>query len=81
MRVHAPIILLLASLACSCNRETATRAPAKLLDAALVKRQEKDKVFKYGPGSPLPEEESTRFQGLAYYQVNPACRFKVTLQR
>src|SRR5688500_1196133 len=81
MRIRVSIILLLASFACSGNRETETRAPAKFLDAALVKRQEKDKVFKYGPGSPLPEEERARFQGLAYYQVNPAYRFKVTLHR
>ena len=80
MRVHAAMVLLLASLACSCNRETETRAPAKS-DPALLKRQEKDKVFKHGPGSPLPEEEKARFQGLAYYQVNPAYRFKVTLHR
>jgi len=80
MHVHAPIVLLLACLACSCTRETETRAPAKS-EAALLKRQEKDKVFKHGPGSPLPEEEKARFQGLAYYQVNPAYRFKVTLHR
>ena len=80
MRVHAPMVLLLACLACSCTRETETRAPAKS-EAALLKRQEKDKVFKHGPGSPLPEEEKARFQGLAYYQVNPAYRFKVTLHR
>src|ERR1041384_7290390 len=80
MRVHAAMVLLLASLACSCNRETGTRAPAKS-DPALLKRQEKDKVFKYGPDSPLPDEERTRFHGLSYYQVNPAYRFKVTLHR
>ncbi len=74
------MVLLLACLACSCTRETETRAPAKS-EAALLKRQEKDKVFKHGPGSPLPEEEKARFQGLAYYQVNPAYRFKVTLHR
>jgi len=74
------MVLLLACLACSCTRETETRAPAKS-EAALLKRQEKDKVFQHGPGSPLPEEEKARFQGLAYYQVNPAYRFKVTLHR
>src|SRR5438067_13281316 len=80
MRVHAPMVLLLACLACSCTRETETRAPAQS-ETALLKRQEKDKVIKHGPGSPLPEEEKARFQGLAYYQVNPAYRSKVTLHR
>jgi hypothetical protein len=42
-------------------------------------REQKDRYFGEDPRSPLPEAERERFEGLAYYPIDPAYRFEVTL--
>ncbi len=63
--------------ACSENR-TSPRAPE---DPVLQARQERDVAFKSSPQSPIPAQDRARFQGLAYYPINPELRFRVKLNR
>jgi uncharacterized protein len=47
----------------------------------VSERREKDIEFKSGSDSPLPEEDRTRFNGLAYFEINPAFRFQAKFNR
>lgn len=58
--------------------ETATR-PSE--DPVLRERREKDRSFKSGRDSPVPSEDRARFQGLAYFDINPNLKFRVKLNR
>lgn len=69
-------ILLLAG----CVQEPAQKSSVAI-DPVLLNRQEKDRAFKSGPESPIPEEERGRFQGLAYYPLAPNLRLTVKLNR
>lgn len=42
-------------------------------------RDEKDRFFAEHPQSPIPEDERGSFDGLAYYEVDPAYRFHTAL--
>lgn len=42
-------------------------------------RHEKDRFFEEHPRSPIPEDERDTFEGLAYYEPDPAYRFVVEL--
>jgi len=50
-------------------------------DLLVSERQEKDIEFKSGRDSPIPDENLARFSGLAYFEINPAFRFQVRLNR
>ncbi len=50
-------------------------------DELLRERQEKDIALRKGDASPLSEGERPGFQGLNYYPVDPALRFRVMLHR
>lgn len=42
-------------------------------------REQKDALFSHDPHSPLTPEQKQAFQGLHYYDENPALRFEVEL--
>jgi len=44
-------------------------------------RAQKDAFFKQHPQSPLPPEARASFEGLAYYDYNPALAFTVTVDK
>jgi len=50
-------------------------------DPLVSERQEKDIEFRSGRDSPIPDEDRARFSGLAYFDINPAFRFQVRLNR
>ena len=43
-------------------------------------RRAKDHMFAHDPDSPLPAEERLRFEGLSYYDVNPALRIEADVE-
>ncbi len=43
-------------------------------------RDEKDRFFAEHPQSPIPEDERAAFEGLAYYEIDPAYHCHVALQ-
>jgi uncharacterized protein (DUF1684 family) len=51
-------------------------APLSYEDAIAAYRADKDEFFRTSPGSPLPAAERDRFEGLAYYPVDPSLRFE-----
>jgi uncharacterized protein len=55
------------------------RAPAA--DPLAAERTDKDRMFRTGSSSPLPEAEKARFHGLAYFPPDPRLRFHVKLNR
>lgn len=44
-----------------------------------AERRGKDDAFRHDPRSPIPAAERARFEGLRYYPVDPAWRFRVRL--
>jgi uncharacterized protein len=50
-------------------------------DPVLQARQNRDRTFRSGTESPIPAKDKGRFQGLAYFPVNPALRFRLKLNR
>jgi uncharacterized protein (DUF1684 family) len=61
----------------STSKQAAAAGGAPLLQ----ERAEKDEAYKQGSNSPIPDEDKQRFQGLAYFPLNPAFRFTVKLNR
>lgn len=49
-----------------------------MTQSLIVQRQEKDSFFKNSPYSPLQAEQQALFNGLQYYEPNPALRFELT---
>jgi len=49
--------------------------------ALLRIREEKDEFFRLGHDSPLPDSERATFQGLKYFDPDPASRFETRLHR
>ncbi len=64
-------------LTCSEDR-TQPREPENPITQS---RRERDAAFKSNTQSPIPAQDRARFQGLTYYQINPALRFRVKLNR
>ncbi len=62
-----------------CSRERRPDSPGE--DPIITARRERDLAFKSSPESPIPAEDRARFQGLNYYPVEPALRFRVRLNR
>lgn len=50
-------------------------------DPVLRARREKDTAFRSSPQSPIPAQEKARFQGLDYFPLDPALRFRLKLNR
>jgi uncharacterized protein len=73
-----PLMVIFFSAACSDTARDVRPGPEYLV---LRERQEKDIAFGTGRDSPLPESDRGRFKGLSYYEVNPALRFKLRLNR
>lgn len=44
-------------------------------------RREKDRFLAEHPASPIPDDERTSFEGLAYFDPDPAYRFEIPLRR
>lgn len=63
-----------------CARKEPERQGA-VEDTLLRDRQERDRMFKYGQTSPLPQDQRARFNGLDYYPPDPALRFRLKLNR
>ncbi len=63
----------------SCSKETG--ASSAYRESVLQARREKNLAFKSDPGSPLRKEDRGRFQGLAYFDVDPGLRYEVKLNR
>ena len=63
-----------------CGRK-ASEQSAPVEDTLLHDRNERDRVFKSGPDSPLPQSQRAQFKGLEYFPPNPALRFRVKLNR
>jgi uncharacterized protein (DUF1684 family) len=51
-------------------------APLEYGDAVLAFRSDKDAFFRTSPGSPLPEAERARFEGLPYFAADQALGFE-----
>lgn len=64
----------------ACNRRESAR-PQSYEDALLRDRLERDRSFRSGTDSPLPESEKSQFKGLNYYPPDPALRFLAKLNR
>ena len=64
-----------------CSRSSVEKSSLFRPDPMLEERKEKDREFKTGSDSPLPPEERAPFQGLSYFDINPALRFRVKLNR
>ncbi len=64
-------------LGCSQKRLPESQADNPVISA----RRERDLAFKSSPQSPIPAQERARFQGLSYYPVEPALRFRLKLNR
>lgn len=82
MKSAALLLFVLSLSGCSAPEPPAQPAPraAEILDPVLKERAEKDAAFKQ-PDSPLSPGDRAKFQGLAYYPVNPKLKFQVRLQR
>ncbi len=63
----------------ACTRERSVGDGAG--DPVLQARKDRDRAFKSGPESPLPAEDKARFQGLDYFPINAALRFRLKLNR
>ncbi len=63
------------------KRTGTTTAPSAGEDPVLRDRREKDREFRSARDSPIPEAERGRFQGLAYFDINSALKFRVELHR
>jgi hypothetical protein len=72
------IVPLLFASGCSTGSGNKT---ADFPDSLVSERHEKDIEFKSGRNSPIPEEDRGRFAGLAYFDVDPAFRFRARLNR
>lgn len=72
-------LLAAALLLESCAREQPAARGAG--DPVLQAREDRDRAFKSSPDSPLPAEAKARFQGLDYYPINAALRFRLKLNR
>ncbi len=68
---------------CSSGAKTASSGAALNAggDPVLRDRREKDREFRSARGSPIPEADRVRFQGLAYFDLNPSLKFRVKLNR
>ena len=66
----------------ACARKPAEEpANARYETELLQERREKDRNFKSGSQSPVPEGAKAGFKGLNYYPPNPDLRFSVRLNR
>jgi len=61
--------------------EALNPAPRTWEDSVLEARRRKDLQYKQERDSPIPDKDRERFQGLAYFPVDPAFRFQVQLHR
>jgi uncharacterized protein len=79
----APIVLaaLLFSLSACSEKETSTEKTPVARDPILVERTTRDAAFRSDPNSPILAQDRSKFQGLAYFPINPALRFSVRLNR
>jgi uncharacterized protein len=50
-------------------------------DTLQRERREKDIAFKTERDSPIPQSDRDRFTGLSYFEINPALRFRLKLNR
>ncbi len=77
------LLVLLAGgvLVSGCSRSSAERSSVFRPDPVLEARVEKDRAFRSDSNSPIPPSSRSRFHGLSYFDVNPALRFHVKLNR
>jgi len=59
---------------------TSLRGEFQTMSHLLDFRREKDHYFAHNPHSPLLPEQRQDFQGLRYYEENPALCFEVTIE-
>jgi uncharacterized protein (DUF1684 family) len=78
--VSVIIVGIILGFACSKN-ESRTENLVSKQDPILTERAAKDKTFRSGTNSPIPEEDRSSFQGLHYYPVNSDLRFSLRLNR
>jgi uncharacterized protein len=81
MRVLAyalPLVGFFYFSACSRGAQDTRQESA---DALQRERREKDIAFKTGRDSPIPQADRDRFTGLSYFDINPAVRFRLKLNR
>ena len=80
---RAALALCLAAIGVCAGLQGCTSAPPPdpAPDPLTAERLDKDRGFKAGSSSPLPEGDRARFSGLAYYPVDPRLRFHVKLNR
>lgn len=73
-RRTAELLLLLSILAAACSS-----APLTYEERIASWRAEKDEAFRAGSDSPIPEPERATFDGLAYFDIDPAYRVPAAL--
>jgi len=77
------IVLLVAFFACDKTEEPRHWDPIPDQDEVgfqiKAHRRAKDRAFKSGPQSPLPESHKSNFEGLDYYPVDSKYRFRLPL--
>lgn len=87
-RCLSACLLGLAAFCCfmsGCSSGTKSTGSSAALSTSespvLHDRREKDREFRSARGSPIPEAERGRFQGLAYFDINPDLKFRLKLSR
>lgn len=70
----------MALLVSGCSEPRTYREPAAT-DPVVAERLQKDRMFKIGSESPIPEKDRANFTGLAYYAPDPGFRFELKLNR
>ncbi|MCI0698363.1 DUF1684 domain-containing protein [candidate division KSB1 bacterium] len=81
MKMKRSVYLL---LGCSLWLLRCNAAVAQPNDWARVieqQRREKDRTFRTGADSPLPDKAKKNFKGLSYFPVNANCRFEGAIKR
>lgn len=75
------ITLLVATLFNGCSQPHQVEDPASIVAQIEQQRSAKNISFKQMPGSPIPDEHLTGFQGLDYFPVNLNYRFRLSVHR
>jgi uncharacterized protein (DUF1684 family) len=82
LRFRLLILTICVTTLCGCSGTGGPdRESSSPQDPILQERLAKDRDFKSGQNSPIPDSERSGFQGLSYYPINPALRFSAKLNR
>jgi uncharacterized protein len=81
MRSSLPLVFLALLCFSGCSKPDAAINRGTAENSIEREREAKDEYFKSDPDSPIPQKDKSRFQGLAYYPIDPGLKFSVRLMR